>query len=64
MSQLESYHLWAFERCGERLGVGEGSMGTILGNCKGDHREELYLAIIKPQIKNVKHTQTNEKSKV
>lgn len=64
MSQLESYHLLAFEPCGERLGVAEGSMGTIWGNCKGDHREDLYLAIIKPQNKNVKHPQTNEKSKV
>lgn len=37
-------------------------MGTILGNC-GDHRKDLYLAIIKPQIKNVKIPQTNEEVK-
>lgn len=41
-----------------------GVLGTVLGNCGGDHRKDVYLAIIKPQIENVKHPQTNEKSKV
>jgi hypothetical protein len=71
MTQLESYHLLAFpvtsvgKPHGRGWGRGGEKHGNNLGKLHGDHREDdLYLAIIKPQIKNVKHLQTNEKSKV